>query len=404
MAAFSYKAMDKAGRNKSGVLEGDNAKQIRAQIREKGLIPLEVEQVAEKAQKSSKGFQLFSPKISASDLALLTRQLATLVESSLPLEESLLAVAEQCEKPRQKSMMMAVRSKVVEGHSLADAMGEFPSVFDKLYRAMVAAGEKSGHLDTVLNRLSDYTENRQHVRSKITQAMIYPTLMLIIAFGIVSLLLTFVVPKIVGQFDTMGQELPMVTQVLIGLSDWFKAYIAYVVVVLILLGIGYKRMLQVPKIRLRIHQRMLGLPVFGKVIKGLNTARFASTLSILTASAVPVLEGMRIAAQVLSNDYIQKLISEAATLVQEGSSLKVSLEKTKTFPPMMMHMIASGEKSGELQAMLSRAAANQDREFESQVNIALSIMTPTIVLLMAGIVFFIIVAILLPIVNLNSLV
>lgn len=404
MAAFSYKAMDKAGRNKSGVLEGDNAKQIRAQIREKGLIPLEVEQVAEKAQKSAKGFQLFSPKISASDLALLTRQLATLVESSLPLEESLLAVAEQCEKPRQKSMMMAVRSKVVEGHSLADAMGEFPSVFDKLYRAMVAAGEKSGHLDTVLNRLSDYTENRQQVRSKITQAMIYPTLMLIIAFGIVSLLLTFVVPKIVGQFDTMGQELPMVTQILIGLSDWFKAYIAHVVVVLILLVIGYKRMLQVPKIRLRIHQRMLGLPVFGKVIKGLNTARFASTLSILTASSVPVLEGMRIAAQVLSNDYIQKLISEAATLVQEGSSLKVSLEKTKTFPPMMMHMIASGEKSGELQAMLSRAATNQDREFESQVNIALSIMTPTIVLLMAGIVFFIIVAILLPIVNLNSLV
>jgi len=404
MAAFSYKAMDKAGSNKSGVLEGDNAKQIRAQLREKGLIPLEVEQVAEKAQKSAKGFQLFSPKISASDLALLTRQLATLVESSLPLEESLLAVAEQCEKPRQKSMMMAVRSKVVEGHSLADAMGEFPSVFDKLYRAMVAAGEKSGHLDTVLNRLSDYTENRQHIRSKITQAMIYPTLMLIIAFGIVSLLLTFVVPKIVGQFDTMGQELPMVTQVLIGLSDWFKAYIAYVVVAIVLLVIGYKRMLLVPRIRLKIHQRMLGFPVFGKVIKGLNTARFASTLSILTASAVPVLEGMRIAAQVLSNDYIQKLISEAATLVQEGSSLKVSLEKTKTFPPMMMHMIASGEKSGELQAMLSRAAANQDREFESQVNIALSIMTPTIVLLMAGIVFFIIVAILLPIVNLNSLV
>lgn len=404
MAAFSYKAMDKAGSNKSGVLEGDNAKQIRAQLREKGLIPLEVEQVAEKAQKNAKGFQLFSPKISASDLALLTRQLATLVESSLPLEESLLAVAEQCEKPRQKSMMMAVRSKVVEGHSLADAMGEFPSVFDKLYRAMVAAGEKSGHLDTVLNRLSDYTENRQHIRSKITQAMIYPTLMLIIAFGIVALLLTFVVPKIVGQFDTMGQELPMVTQVLIGLSDWFKAYIIYVIIAVILLVIGYKRMLQVPRIRLRIHQKMLGLPVFGKVIKGLNTARFASTLSILTASAVPVLEGMRIAAQVLSNDHIQKLISEAATLVQEGSSLKVSLEKTKTFPPMMMHMIASGEKSGELQAMLSRAAANQDREFESQVNIALSIMTPTIVLLMAGIVFFIIVAILLPIVNLNSLV
>lgn len=404
MAAFSYKAMDKAGRNKSGVLEGDNAKQIRAQLREKGLIPLEVEQVAEKEKKQSKGLQLFQPKISTSDLALLTRQLATLVESALPLEESLQAVAEQCEKPRQKSMMMAVRSKVVEGHSLADAMAEFPAIFDNLFRAMVSAGEKSGHLDTVLNRLADYTEKRQQIRSKISQAMIYPTLMLTIAFGIVSLLLTYVVPKIVGQFDTMGQELPGVTQFLIAVSEWFKSYIGFVVIAVILLVIGFKKMMTTPNFRMNVHQRMLSLPVFGKVIKGLNTARFASTLSILTASAVPVLDGMRIAGQVLTNDFIKKLILEAATLVQEGSSLKVALEKTKTFPPMMMHMIASGEKSGELQQMLARAADNQDREFETQVNIALSIMTPAIVLLMAGIVFFIIIAILLPIVSLNSLV
>ena len=404
MAAFSYKAMDKTGRNKSGVLEADNAKQIRAQLRDKGLIPLEVEQIAEKEKGASRSITLFQPKISTSDLALLTRQLATLVESSLPLEECLLAVAEQCEKPRQKSMMMAVRSKVVEGHSLADAMAEFPSIFDNLFRAMVAAGEKSGHLDTVLNRLADYTEKRQHIRSKITQAMIYPTLMLTIAFGIVSLLLTYVVPKIVGQFDTMGQELPTVTQILINISEWFKSYIGFVVIAVILLIIIFKRMMKVPAVRLQVHRKMLGTPVFGKVIKGLNTARFASTLSILTASAVPVLDGMRIAGQVLTNDFIKKLILEAASLVQEGSSLRVSLEKTKTFPPMMMHMIASGEKSGELQQMLARAADNQDREFETQVNIALSIMTPTIVLLMAGIVFFIIIAILLPIVSLNSLV
>lgn len=404
MTAFSYKAMDKSGRSKSGVLEGDNAKQVRMQLREQDLIPLEMEQIADKEQSSGGGLQLFQPTISASDLALLTRQLATLVEASLPLEESLQAVGEQCEKPRQKNMMMAVRSKVVEGHSLADSMMEFPLVFDNLYRAMVAAGEKSGHLDTVLNRLADYTEKRQQIRSKIMQALIYPTLMITIAFGIVSLLLTYVVPKIVGQFDTMGQELPGVTRVLIAISEWFKSYIVFVIIGVILAIFVFKRMLKVPNIRLKIHRRLLGTPVFGKVIKGLNTARFASTLSILTASAVPVLEGMRTAGQVLTNDYIKKLILEAATLVQEGSSLKVSLEKTKTFPPMMMHMIASGEKSGELQQMLARAADNQDREFETQVNIALSIMTPAIVLLMAGIVFFIIIAILLPIVSLNSLV
>lgn len=404
MAAFSYQAMDKSGRNKSGVLEGDNAKQIRSQLRDKGLIPLAVEQIAEKQRRTSHSSGLFQPKISTSDLALLTRQLATLVESALPLEECLLAVAEQSEKPRHKSMMMAVRSKVVEGHSLADAMAEFPAIFDNLFRAMVAAGEKSGHLDTVLNRLADYTEKRQHIRSKITQAMIYPTLMLTIAFGIVSLLLTYVVPKIIGQFDTMGQELPTVTQILIGLSEWFKSYIGIVIILLLILALLFKRMMQVAAVRLQVHRKALATPVFGKVMRGLNTARFASTLSILTASAVPVLDGMRIAGQVLTNDYIKKLILEAAELVQEGSSLRVSLEKTKTFPPMMMHMIASGEKSGELQQMLARAADNQDREFETQVNIALSIMTPAIVLLMAGIVFFIIIAILLPIVSLNSLV
>ena len=212
MAAFAYKAVDARGKNSSGVLEGDNPRQVRQQLREKGLIPLEVEQVAERNQSNSKGlsFSLFKPRISASDLALLTRQLATLVESALPIEEALLAVAEQCEKPRQKNMMMAVRSKVVEGHGLADSLGEFPSVFDELYRAMVAAGEKSGHLDTVLNRLADYTERRQQTRSQITQAMIYPSLMLFFAMGIVLLLLTVVVPKIVGQFDHMGQDLSLI--------------------------------------------------------------------------------------------------------------------------------------------------------------------------------------------------
>ncbi|MEC9275432.1 MAG: type II secretion system F family protein, partial [Pseudomonadota bacterium] len=226
MAAFAFKAVNARGKNTNGVLEGDNARQVRQQLREKGLIPLEVEQVAERTQSEGKGlsFSLFKPRISASDLALLTRQLATLVESALPVEEALLAVAEQCEKPRQKNMMMAVRSKVVEGHGLADALGQFPSVFDELYRAMVAAGEKSGHLDTVLNRLADYTERRQQTRSQITQAMIYPSLMLFFAMGIVLLLLTVVVPKIVGQFDHMGQDLPAITQFLISVSTWLQNY------------------------------------------------------------------------------------------------------------------------------------------------------------------------------------
>lgn len=404
MAAFAYKAMNQSGRNKNGVLEGDNARQIRQQLREKGLIPLEVEQVAEKDRRDNSGFSLFKPRISASDLALLTRQMATLVEASLPIEEALLAVAEQCEKPRQKNMMMAVRSKVVEGHGLAESMAEFPHVFDQLYRAMVAAGEKSGHLDTVLNRLADYTEKRQQTRSQITQALIYPSLMLFFAMGIVLLLLTVVVPKIVAQFDHMGQDLPTITKIMISISTWLQDYGVLMALIIAVVVIITQRVLQQPAMKLRYHRFILGLPLIGKVSKGLNTARFARTLSILTASAVPLLESMRISAEVLENLHIKQAVADAAINVKEGSSLRASLDNTRMFPPMMMHMIASGEKSGELQQMLGRAADNQDRQFEALVGVSLKVFEPVLIVSMAGVVLFIVMAILQPILALNNMV
>ncbi|MEP1448522.1 MAG: type II secretion system inner membrane protein GspF [Paraglaciecola sp.] len=404
MAAFAYQAMDKGGKNKSGVLEGDNARQIRQQLREKGLIPMQVDQVAEKERKSQTSFKLFKNTISAADLSLLTRQLSTLVEASLPIEEALLAVAEQCEKPRQKNMMMAVRSKVVEGHTLADAMAEFPHVFDDLFRAMVAAGEKSGHLDTVLNRLADYTEKRQQTKSQITQAMVYPSIMMFFAFAIVILLLTVVVPKIVGQFQNMGQELPTITQIMINISDFLRTYGLAVAVVVMTITVIINSMLQKPVMKKRYHKFILGLPLIGNLSKGLNTARFARTLSILTSSAVPLLESMRIASEVLENLHIRDAINNAAGFVKEGSSLRASLEQTKIFPPMMMHMIASGERSGELQQMLGRAADNQDRQFESLVGVSLKIFEPILIVTMASVVLFIVLAILQPILALNSMV
>ncbi len=407
MAAFAYKAVNARGRNTNGVLEGDNARQVRQQLREKGLIPLEVNQVAERSNEGSKkssGFTLFKPRISASDLALLTRQLATLVEAALPVEEALLAVAEQSEKARQKNMMMAVRSKVVEGHGLADAMAEFPSVFDELYRAMVAAGEKSGHLDTVLSRLADYTERRQQTRSQIIQAMVYPSLMLFFAMGIVLLLLTVVVPKIVGQFDHMGQDLPAMTQFLIAVSTWLQDNGLVLVMILAALLVVVQRVLQQKHMKLRYHRVLLTLPLIGKVSRGLNTARFARTLSILSASAVPLLEAMRISSDVLENQHIKNQVAEAAVNVKEGSSLRAALDNTRIFPPMMMHMIASGEKSGELQQMLARAADNQDREFEALVGISLKVFEPLLIVSMAGIVLFIVMAILQPILALNNMV
>ncbi|GAA0854916.1 type II secretion system inner membrane protein GspF [Aliiglaciecola litoralis] len=405
MAAYAYKALNEKGRNKNGVLEGDNARHIRQQLRELGLIPIEVEQVAESERRANKrNISLFQRGISASDLALLTRQIATLIESALPIEEALLAVAEQCEKPRHKNMMMAVRSKVVEGHSLADAMAEFPHVFDELFRAMVAAGEKSGHLDTVLNRLADYTEKRQQTRSQITQAMVYPSLMMFFAFGIVFLLLTVVVPKIVGQFDNMGQDLPTITRVLISVSEWLQSYGLIMIALIVVLILVAQRMVQKPAMKKRYHQFILKLPLIGKVSKGLNTARFASTLSILNASAVPLLEAMRIAGDVLENVHIREAVAQAAVNVKEGSSLRAALEKTRMFPPMMMHMIASGERSGELQQMLKRAADNQDREFEALVGVSLKVFEPILIVSMAAVVLFIVLAILQPILALNNMV
>ena len=402
MAAYEYKALDGKGKNKKGIVEADSVKQVRHQLREKGLIPLDVKVTAQK-EKNQKG-GMFQAKISASDLALITRQLATLVQSALPIEASVLAVAEQCEKPRMKSMLMAVRSKVVEGYSLAEGLREFPMTFDNLFCSMVAAGEKSGHLDQVLERLADYTEQRQHMRSQLTQAMMYPAILTIFAVSVIAILLATVVPKIVGQFENMNQELPGTTQFLIAASDFVRAYGIFVVLAIIFIIIGIKKLLLRPNIRLRYDRYLLEVPMIGKISKGINTARFARTLSILTSSAVPLLEGMQISGKVLENQHIKGAIQEAASRVREGAGLKVSLENTKIFPPMMLHMIASGEKSGELEQMLGRAADNQDRDFEMRVSISLKIFEPVLVAVMAGMVLFIVMAILQPILNLNNMV
>ncbi|WP_432455685.1 MULTISPECIES: type II secretion system inner membrane protein GspF [unclassified Agarivorans] len=403
MPAFEYQAFNQKGKKANGVHEADTARQVRAYLREQGLTPLKIEQVAEKSTAKAAGFR-FKRKISTSDLALLTRQLATLVAAAMPIEESLKAVAQQADKPKLKSVILGVRSKVVEGYSLADSMGDFPEVFEKLYCAMVAAGEKSGHLDKVLERLADYTEQRQAMRMKTMQALIYPAVLTLVCISVIAILLVSVVPKVVAQFEHMGQTLPAATRFLIYISDLVRDYGLVFVIVIVLAMVLWQRMLQKDKIRMNWHHRLLSIPVLGKVTKGLNTARFARTLSILNASAVPLLEGMGIAGEVLTNDFARAQVLDAAAKVREGESLHQSLEATKLFPPMMLHMIASGERSGELEGMLERAADNQDRQFETQVNIALGIFEPALIVSMAGIVLFIVMAILMPILELNNMV
>lgn len=404
MAAFEYKALDAKGKQKKGVLEGDNARQVRQRLKEKGLMPTEVIETKAKSQRTkSSGFS-FQRGISTNELALVTRQLSTLVQAGMPLEECIRAVADQSEKPHIRNMLVSIRSRVVEGYTLSDSMAEYPAVFDDLFCAMVAAGEKSGHLDAILDRLADYAENRQKMRSKLQQAMIYPMILTLIAISVVAFLLAAVVPKIVDQFVQMGQGLPMSTEFLLFASNFVQHWGLFVLGLIVLLIFALKIALKKPDFRMAWDKRILALPVIGKVAKGLNTSRFARTLAICSSSAIPLLDGMRVAADVMSNQYFKAQILDAADKVREGTSLRKSLESTRLFPPMMLHMIASGEQSGELEPMLIRAADNQDRDFESLVNMALGIFEPLLIVAMAGIVLFIVTATLMPILELNNLV
>lgn len=404
MAAFAYQALDNKGRRKEGMVEADSARQARQVLRDQGLMPLSLTEAVAQARQQTQGRSWLQPRISTSELALLTRQLATLVAAALPIEEALRAVSQQTEKAKLSTLIAAVRTKILEGHSLADGLSTFPSIFDDLYRAMVAAGEKSGHLDTVLDRLADYTEQRQQMKSKLLQAMIYPIILTLVAISVIAILLATVVPKVVEQFIHMKQQLPFSTRFLMAASDLVRDYGLWFLLCTAVFLIFWGSWVKKPLNRRRYHAMLLRLPIIGRISRGLNTARFARTLSILNASSVPLLDGMRISSDVLSNDEAKIRVAEAAERVREGESLRASLEHTKLFPPMMLHMIASGERSGELDNMLERSADNQDREFEGQVNIALSIFEPALVVSMAVIVLFIVLAILQPILQLNNMI
>ncbi len=405
MGAFDYIALDDRAKEHKGVMEGDTARQIRQQLREKGLTPLRVEEVARKEVRAatSKGIQV-RRGISAGELALMTRQLATLVQAALPLEEALQTVAKQSESSRLKSLILAVRSKVLEGHTLASGLGEFPHVFPEIYRTTVAAGEQAGHLDVVLERLADYTEKRQQIQRSVLQAMLYPTLLTIVAILITTGLLTYVVPEVVKVFNNTNQELPWLTTALIALSDFLRDYGLITLVILVAATFAIRYLLKNPVLRKKWHGMLLDTPLVGRLTRGMNAARFARTFSILNASGVPVLEGMRISAEVLGNLPMRDAVQNAAGQVREGGGIARSLEQSGYFPPMTVHLIASGESSGRLDTMLERAANSQESEFESSVSLMMGIFAPMMILIMGLVVLLIVLAILLPIFDLNQLV
>ena len=403
MGAFEYIALDNTGREKKGVLEGDSARQIRQQLREQKLIPLSVDEVADRAGEG-KGRFGGRASISASDLALITRQLATLSRSGLPLDEATATVAKQCEKQKLKRLILGVRAKVVEGHALAEGMAQFPGVFNDLYRSTVKAGEQSGHLDLVLERLADYTEARQQLQNRIRIALLYPSILTVMAIAIVSFLLAYVVPKIVGVFETSGQTLPWITTALIGVSDFFvDNYILIILALAAAIGV-YSAFYRQPVARERIHRFWLKLPVIGRFVRGANTARFARTLSILVGAGVPLLEALRIAGEVVSNLPMRHAILDAAQKVREGASLARALDQSQLFPPIVINLIASGEVSGNLEDMLERSSVNQERELETNISTVMGLFEPLIILVMGVVVLIIVLAILLPIFNMNDLI
>ncbi len=410
MGAFHYTALDASGMERTGVIEGDTPKQVRQLLRDQQLLPVSVEEVQRRETRdennsSSVGKRFKRTKnLNPHDLSLITRQLSTLIRSGLPLDESLLAVSEQTDAPHIRSIMMGTRAKVLEGHPLAEGLSDFKRSFPDVYRATVAAGEQSGHLDTVMERLADYTEAREQLRSKTINALLYPALLFVVCSGIVMMMLTYVVPKIVKQFDNAKAALPLMTRILIAVSNFFRDWGIWLLIVLAVGGWLFVRSLRNEDNRRRFHAFLLRVPLVGRVVRGTNTTRFARTFATLTSSAVPVLEAMRISAEVVNNVPMREAVLNAAVKVREGAPIGRSLGATRQFPPMMIHMISSGEASGELETMLERAAANQEREMESLLNAFVGILGPLMIIGMAGLVLFIVLAMLLPIFQLNDLV
>jgi len=402
MPAFEYQAQDNNGRCCRGLQEADSPRHARQLLRERGLLPTELR--AAKNQRHQGAAFANMTRLSASELALLTLQLSTLIQAGLPLEEALRAVAAQSEKRKVSSLLSAVRARVMEGYALAAALGGFPRAFPELFCATIAAGERSGHLGHVLEQLAAYTEARQLSRQRIQLALVYPMILLFASLAIVGFLLGYVVPDVVKIFVDSGQPLPLLTQAMIALSNGLRSHGLVLLALLSGIALTVRWALQQPPLRLRWHAWVLKAPLLGGVFRAMEAARFASTLAILGKSAVPLVDALEIAAAVIGNLTIRARMHDVARSVREGGTLTRGLELSGDMPPMMLHMIASGERAGELDSMLARAAEQQEKSLAARIALVVSLFEPMMLVLMGGVVLLIVMAILLPILSLNQLV
>lgn len=402
MTAFNYIALTHAGKRIKGMLEGDSARAIRQQLREKQLTPIHVDIISEKKSTSKNIFQRRTKKISAADLSLITRQMSTLFQASLPVDEVLTAVSQQTDKQHIKQILLGVRAKVLEGYSLADGMNDFPSAFPALYRTTILAGERSGKLANILDRLADYTEKQHHIRQKIKQALVYPIVMMSVSISIVIFLLIYVVPKIVNVFSQTNQVLPLATQFLITISQFIQNDGFYLLCALILLIVVFRKMLKREKFQYKIDSFLLSVPVIGCAIKTINTARFGRTFGILHSASVPVLDAMQAASQLVNPLPLHEKIQVSIMKIRAGCAIYIALQKTDCFAPMFLHLVASGESSGQLDLMLEKAANYLEKDVEDLIQTALTLFEPLMILVMGSIVLYIVLAIMLPIFALDN--
>ena len=405
MPAFRYEAADAAGAIRKGVVNADSARSARADLRSQGLTPLAVEPIADQLDAAGVAKRRgFGEKLSAVELALFTRQLASLLEAGLPLEQAFTALLEQAERAYVRDLVASIRSEVMGGAAFSDALSRHPRDFAEIYRALVASGEQIGQLSRVLSRLADYIERSNALVQKVRLAFIYPGIVTVVAFAIVIFLLTYVVPQIVSVFANTKQKLPLLTMIMLAVSDFTRAYGIYVALLLVGAFFAWRRALKNPDLKRRFHTWLLTAPVYGKFERSMNTARFASTLAITTGSGVPILRALDTSRDTLSNVAMKALVEEASASVREGVSLARALSAQKHFPPMLVHMIRAGEITGELPAMLERAASAQQADLERRALTIAGLLEPVLILAMGVVVLLIVLAVLMPIIEINQLV
>jgi general secretion pathway protein F len=404
MPAFRFEAIDQAGKSQKGVLDADSARAARSQLRTQGLTPLVVEAAGTRTRGERKQRLSLGKRLSQREQAILTRQIASLLTAGLPLGETLSVLTEQSERDYVRELMAAIRGEVLGGHSFANALAEHPRDFPEIYRALVAAGEHTGKLGLVLSRLADYIEQRNALKQKIVLAFTYPAIVTLIAFGIVTFLLSYVVPQVVNVFASTKQTLPFLTIAMMALSGFVRNWWWAGLIGVALLSWFIKNLLARPGPRMAFDRWLLTAPLLGKLVRGYNTVRFASTLAILTAAGVPILRALQAAGETLSNRAMSANVDDAIIRVREGTSLSRALGNTRTFPPVLVHLIRSGEATGDVTTMLDRASEGESRELERRTMFLTSLLEPLLILAMGGIVLVIVLAVMLPIIELNNLV